>query len=528
MPNPKFRGIAELSTSVVLTILLAAASAVMLGLGGMWAYNEVQKADHLRMQALMQGQAVLDGDVFAAQFNQPVVVEQIGYGWYDGRTGQEVGVKFRDVGASGQYFSWRLDRADYNLTYVIVKDLNSGVRKIFRWRFIKLSPETQAAMAAQFSDVFAKQYAGQYAQQYAQQYAAQYAQQIQQQLQNYINQVIQQQLGPGVNINNPGSEPSGATNTEYVASLYISDPYGVVWMVSSGVQTLVGQGSGRVDIKLKGSTDLVSISSYKDPNGVTCVADPPEIGAQAGGSYTVRFICRPAPTWGYPPPEYPTSTTTTQPPPPPTTPITLPPTPTTVQPPTTPPPTQPPPTTTTGRCTVTVYCVVRPDGSEICTQNIGPPDCEVTTVYRTATVAQPTTTTTPIQFTTSGIKQPVPTTPDTGSGSGGGSGGGSPPVDFCVDCTGAANKGSGHTIQRGDEAYGNPSNFNNVPSSVSAASDSSTTTVTKTYDNGDVQTTTYGSSGSSDTSSSASGSGSGGTNQITGVAGNCVDNMCPT
>jgi len=211
MSNPKLRGIAELSTSLVLTILLAAASAVMLGLGAMWAYNEVQKADHMRMQALMQAQAVLDGDVFAVQFNQPVVVEQIGYGWYDGRTGQEVGVQFRDDGASGQYFSWRLDRPDYNLTYVIAKDPNSGVRKIFRWRFVTLDPATQAAMAAQFSDVFAKQYASQYAQQYAQQ--------MQQQLQSYIDQVIKEQLGSGVDIkdkagggdksNNGGSSNQG-------------------------------------------------------------------------------------------------------------------------------------------------------------------------------------------------------------------------------------------------------------------------------------------------------------------------------
>ena len=211
MSNPKLRGIAELSTSLVLTILLAAASAVMLGLGAMWAYNEVQKADHMRMQALMQAQAVLDGDVFAVQFNQPVVVEQIGYGWYDGRTGQEVGVQFRDDGASGQYFNWRLDRPDYNLTYVIARDPNSGARKIFRWRFVTLDPATQAAMAAQFSDVFAKQYASQYAQQYAQQ--------MQQQLQSYIDQVIKEQLGSGVDIkdkagggdksNNGGSSNQG-------------------------------------------------------------------------------------------------------------------------------------------------------------------------------------------------------------------------------------------------------------------------------------------------------------------------------
>jgi len=122
MPNPKFRGIAELSTSVVLTILLVAATAVLLGLGAMWTYGEMQKADHVRIQALIQGQAVLDGDVFAVQFNQPVVVESIGYGWYGGRSGQEVGVQFRDVGSSGRYFSWRLDRADYNLTNVVVKD----------------------------------------------------------------------------------------------------------------------------------------------------------------------------------------------------------------------------------------------------------------------------------------------------------------------------------------------------------------------------------------------------------------------
>jgi len=275
----------------------------------------------MRVQALIQGQAVLDGDVFAAQFSQPVVVEQIGYGWYDGRSGQEIGVQFRDVGASGQRFSWRLDRPDYNLTYVIVKDPNSGVRKIFRWRFIRLSPETQAAMAAQFSDVFAKNYANQYAQQYAQQYAAQYAQQyaqqMQQQLQDYINQVIQQQLGPGVlvssNPNNNGNGPSnGPTNTksfdEYVAYLYISDPYGVTWMASSGVQTLIGQGSGWVAIKLKGPVDIVAVQSYRNPNGLTCTADPPGDAVQAGGSYTFRLTCKPAPTWGYPPPEYPTAT----------------------------------------------------------------------------------------------------------------------------------------------------------------------------------------------------------------------------
>ncbi len=425
MPNPKFRGIAELTTSTVLTILLAISAAVVLGFGAMWTHGEMQKADSMRIQALIQGQAVLDGDVFAVQFSQPVVVEQIGYGWYDGRTGQEVGVQFRNVGSSGKYFSWRLDRADYNLTYVIAKDPNSDVRKIFRWRFVKLSPETQAAMAAQFSDVFANQYANQYAQQYAYQYAQQYAQQIQQQLQSYIDQAIQQQLGPDVRITQTQSYPSPPTSATITRTREI-------W--------------------------------WSNP--------PPEYPT------TTAFIVvdRPPYTW-------PTFTTTTY-----------------VQPPTT--------VTTTRDLTI-----IEPTWIE-------PPKLTLPTTSRFTSAS------TFVSGRTNVKPEPQPTTPDSGSGGGSNNNNDSPPWDWCIECTGTAND-NGYTVQRGDEAYGQPGNFENVPNTVSVEPDG---TVVKTYDNGDVHVSNSGSSGSSDTSGSSSSSESssgGGTNQISGVAGNCVDNLCP-
>jgi uncharacterized membrane protein YgcG len=502
---------------------------------------------------------VLNGDVFAVLFNQPVVVEQIGYGWYDGRTGQEVGVQFRDVGSSGKYFSWRLDRADYNLTYVIVKNPNSDVRKIFRWRFVKLSPETQAAMAAQFSDIFAKQYAGQYAQQYAnqyaqqyaQQYAGQYAQQIQQQLQNYIDQVIQQQLGSGVSINsNPGSRDGGGSTAGTGSSGSGGGGGGgggtPVYVEKSGyieavVTDYVG-GEGRTDYFFA----TVDGERYRlDWSGATLYLCEPFYMYVGSGKLVIAK--------GYLTPDtvpllrateirdpaYPGCFATTQPPPPTTPPPTPPPT-TTWPPPTfttttwvqPPPTTQPPPPPstagTTTACVRTITCVLRQDGALICPQLALPPDCEVVTVINGATTTRSVTTTaTPFQSTTSGVKQPQPTTPDAGVG-GGNNNDDSPPWDWCISCTGAANSGGGTTVQRGDVAYGQPRNFNNVPNTITATSDGDTITVIKTYDNGDVQITTYGSSSSSSDASGSSGSSSGGdTNRISGVAGNCVNNMCP-
>jgi hypothetical protein len=59
---------------------------------------------------------------------------------------------------------------------------------------------------------------------------------------------------------------------------------------------------------------------------------------------------------------------------------------------------------------------------------------------------------------------------------------------------------------RGDVWYYGtaPKPLDGVPNTVVVTTDGSTTTVTKTYDNGDVQITKYGGSGSSGTSSSSS------------------------
>jgi hypothetical protein len=481
MPNPRLRGIAEISTATVLTILLAISAAIVLGFGAMWAYGEMQKADSMRIQALIQGQAVLDGDVFAVQFNQPVVVEQIGYGWYDGRSGQEVGVQFRDVGSSGRYFSWRLDRADYNLTYVIVKDPNSGVEKIFRWRFVRLSPETQAAMAAQFSDIFANQYASQYAQQYAnqyaQQYVAQYAQQMQQQLQNYIDQVIQQQLGSGVTIR-------------------VQPPL-TTWPVQPPP----------TDATIPRTTEFWwSYPPPEYPTTTTRIAvDLPPFTWPDYPTTTTRIVVDSPPyTW----PDYPTTTT--------------------------------PGSFRT--CTYTIYCGVGPGGAPICPQVMPPPDCEVVVVTRSETMTQGTVITIRLSSTTitaplpssfvsgrTGVNpEPMPTSPAAGVGGGGGGAGGggsgsgdSPPVDWVT----VEGKPGSTVVERGDLYYGQPRNFENVPNTVAVGSDGQSTVVTKTYDNGDVENKKSGGSsggGSSSDSSSSSGS-SGGDNFAPGI---CTDARC--
>jgi hypothetical protein len=45
----------------------------------------------------------------------------------------------------------------------------------------------------------------------------------------------------------------------------------------------------------------------------------------------------------------------------------------------------------------------------------------------------------------------------------------------------------GATVQRGDVAYGQPGNYGDAVNTITAGSHGSTTTVTKTYDNGDVK-----------------------------------------
>ena len=87
--------------------------------------------------------------------------------------------------------------------------------------------------------------------------------------------------------------------------------------------------------------------------------------------------------------------------------------------------------------------------------------------------------------------QPQPTTPGAtrtlSSGNGGGNDYNSPPVDWCVQCTGGANSIGGITVQRGDAAHGQPGNYGDAVNTMTAGSDGCTTTVTKTYDNDDVK-----------------------------------------
>lgn len=46
---------------------------------------------------------------------------------------------------------------------------------------------------------------------------------------------------------------------------------------------------------------------------------------------------------------------------------------------------------------------------------------------------------------------------------------------------------AGTTVQRGDVAYGQPGNYGDAVNTITAGSGGGTTTVTKTYDNGDVK-----------------------------------------
>jgi hypothetical protein len=87
--------------------------------------------------------------------------------------------------------------------------------------------------------------------------------------------------------------------------------------------------------------------------------------------------------------------------------------------------------------------------------------------------------------------QPQPTTPGAtrtlSSGNGGGNDYNSPPVDWRVQCAGGANSIGCITVQRGDAAYGQPGNYGDAVNTITAGSHGSTTTTTKTYDNGDVK-----------------------------------------
>ena len=86
---------------------------------------------------------------------------------------------------------------------------------------------------------------------------------------------------------------------------------------------------------------------------------------------------------------------------------------------------------------------------------------------------------------------------------------------------------AGTTVQRGDVAYGQPGNYGDAVNTLTAGSDGGTTTVTKTYDNGDVKLRNMRAPAPQATPPQALvNSSGGGTNTISGVAGNRANNMC--
>jgi hypothetical protein len=103
-----------------------------------------------------------------------------------------------------------------------------------------------------------------------------------------------------------------------------------------------------------------------------------------------------------------------------------------------------------------------------------------TSIIITSTSQATTTTKTP-------IVQPQPTTPGATRTLSSGNDYNSPPMDWRVWCTGGANGIGCITVQRGDVAYGQPGNDVDAVNTITAGSDGGTTTVTKTYDNGDVK-----------------------------------------
>jgi hypothetical protein len=89
----------------------------------------------------------------------------------------------------------------------------------------------------------------------------------------------------------------------------------------------------------------------------------------------------------------------------------------------------------------------------------------------------------------------------------------SSPVDWRVQRTGSVNSVGDATVQRSDVAYGQPGNCGDAVNTVTAGSDGSTTTATKTYNDGGVKIKKYESSSSSSNSSSSSSNSSGGANK---------------
>jgi len=259
MPKTKFRGLQTLTTELVLTVLLIAAGAAILGFGIMYATNAKYHADLAYRHAAIDAYASLQDSQFTAMFrglgDLKIEGVKVGYWHKDNTESDVVDVNCPPVrqiqlnshtsfagpsqyaGTVGYGYELRCNvgvgpYGPYNLTYVVVRD--GDAVKVFRWRFVSVTPsgevERQLAQQLQNQAQQLQQQLGQQAQLLASQLQqiqeqtmqqlAQYSQQLQQELSQNVQQALQQiqqaQQNSGQNggmINNGGTSNSGSGNT---------------------------------------------------------------------------------------------------------------------------------------------------------------------------------------------------------------------------------------------------------------------------------------------------------------------------
>jgi len=255
MPKTKLRGLQTLTTELVLTVLLIAAGAAILGFGVMYATNAKYHADLAYRHATIDAYASLQGSQFTAVFKglggAKIEAVKVGY-WHKDNTESDVvdvncppvrqiqlqsqtsfasysagpsdiysappGGHMSDNSGSGNdyansgnnYVSYAYELqcnvgvgpyGPYNLTYVVVRD--GDAVKVFRWRFVSVTPsgEVERQLAEQLQNQ-AQQLQQQLGQQYQllasqlqqiQEQAIQQLAQQSQQLQQQMAQQLQQQ-----------------------------------------------------------------------------------------------------------------------------------------------------------------------------------------------------------------------------------------------------------------------------------------------------------------------------------------------
>jgi len=288
MPKTKLRGLQTLTAELVLTVLLIAAGAAILGFGIMYATNAKYHADLAYRHAAITAYASLDGSQFTVVFkglgNAQVESVKVGYWHKDNTESDVVDVNCPPVrqirlnsyasfaghsgmdqyaGTVGYGYELRCNvgigpKGPYNLTYVVVRD--GDAVKVFRWRFVSVTPsgevERQLAeqlrnQAQQLQQRLGQQYqllASQLQQiqeqairqlaQYGQQLQQQIAQQLQQQAQHVVADFVGRtdyvfftddgsSNGGGNNGNTGGTTTSGVTSTRTytdVIDVWMPDP----------------------------------------------------------------------------------------------------------------------------------------------------------------------------------------------------------------------------------------------------------------------------------------------------------------